>query len=245
MRADHGSTVAVLSARRRFSATGLIVLAALTLAANASGAPGGRYTGEAVVRSLGDQRIVVALDETGSGIATRLFYIETQTPVEELSLRSEGARVESSESGLEVTLPRERRMLRFDLSVARRGSAPRRANRAGTEEREAAASREGAIAPEGFELTRVDRVAALTEYAGRPAGLSLDALEEAEPGAGLQSASSPVLNMSPPTEGGGDGGGDPCPKSCSVTCGDNVSCTASCPSGCAICSCLFGAACHC
>lgn len=237
MRMAHGMSCV----RRGLSMIGLAFLAASALAAKEPTAQAGSYAGEAVARSVSDHRVLVALDETGSGIATRLFYVETREPVEALSLRSPSARVESSESGLVVTLPREHRILRFDLSAGGHRPGVRRPARTAAGELDTAA--EAAPLEEGFEPTRIARVASLTEYAGD--GRSLDALEAVGSGAGgfLQSlsgnANAPIQH---PPDLGGDGGG--CSTSCKTLC-TSCQCSLNCSSGCASCGCLDNGGCDC
>jgi len=215
---------------RGLSVVGLAFLAASALAAEKPGTGNGTYASEAVVRSLGGHRVVVALDEAGSGIATRLFYVETRGPVEALALRSPGARVESSENGLAVFLPRENRRLVFAFAAG--------SHRPGALDPAAEAA-----SPEGFALTRIARVVSLTEYAGD--GRSLDALEAVDSGAGgtLQSLGSSVFNF-PPDTGDGDGGG--CSSSCKTLCPIGQ-CNLNCSSGCAVCGCSADGTpnCHC
>src|SRR3954468_4796902 len=77
----------------------------------------GSYAGEVLVRSLGDSSLVVALDEEGTGAATRLFFVETSRPVEPRSRRVAVPRVQRTGDTLTVTVPREHRVLAFSLGA--------------------------------------------------------------------------------------------------------------------------------
>jgi hypothetical protein len=99
----------------------LVSLSALVIAAEsqvpAAEPLGGTYAGEAVVRSLGGSSLVVAVDETGEGAATRLFFVETAGPVGTISLGSAVSRIEKTTDTLVVTLPREHRVFAFSLTT--------------------------------------------------------------------------------------------------------------------------------
>src|ERR1044071_1758344 len=53
------------------------------------------YSGEVVIQSLDAFRVVVALDETRDGLSDRLFLVETERPVDAMSLRYPKARIAS------------------------------------------------------------------------------------------------------------------------------------------------------
>lgn len=208
---------------------GMLSLSPLAVAVEPPHELTGSYAGESVVRSLGESSLVVALDENGEGIASRLFFVETSHPIDALSLRSAVSRIQQTRDGLRVSLPREHRVLVFSL--------------AGTD-KEAVEPRPDASPGPRLEVTRFDGVRSIREYHGNlsrwlPPDVTLGAIGAK----GLQAFTAADLDQQ---DYGNNGGGGGCVRSCSMTCGDGSSCTANCGSGqCGSCSCTFGASCSC
>ena len=194
----------------------------------------GTYAGEAVVRSLGESSLVVAVDETGEGTATHLFFIETANPVGTISLASAVSRIERTPDTLVVTLPREHRAFAFSL-------APETERNSGVPNEPRQKRAPGAR----LEVTRFNGVRAIREYQGNLAHVLPPNVTMGAIGAkGLQAFSAAAIETEYPDTGSGNGGG--CVRSCSTSCGDGSSCSATCGAGqCGTCSCLFGASCSC
>jgi len=217
---------------------GLLFLGAVAIAAEPSALIAdsftGSYAGETLIRSLGDTSLVVAIDETGEGAATRLFFVETARPVGALSLRSPVSRVERSPDTLVVNLPREHRSFSFSLA-AESSREP---------ENPGPVRQKGATSPR-LEVTRFDGVHAIREYRGNLTRLLLPNVTLSTIGAkGLQAFTEAIDIDYQNYDDGNNGGG--CVRSCNVSCGDGSSCSATCGAGqCGNCSCTFGASCSC
>jgi len=193
----------------------------------------GAYAGDVVVRSLGEASLVVAIDETGEGSASRLFFVETARPVEMMSLRSAVARVERTQDTLVVTLPREHRSLVFSLAAEGERETP-------------GVSSEHRQKSSRLEVTRFENVRAIREYRGNltrvlPLNVPLNTITTKGLKAFTAAIDTEYQNYD---DGGGSGSG--CVRSCSTSCGDGSSCTATCGAGqCGSCSCTLGASCYC